>query len=175
MRLIITTKPGEEDLLVLKEESLTPEVLAKARELAMLISSEGHGSPMGDEVTARNPLHFIGICEDSSSAIVSCEEIYYLEAITRRIFAYLEENAPLQLKDVTIASLEEALGDHGFRRISRVMIANVNHLVGFRPLSNCRMLVEMDNGESLVVSRKYVMSLKRYLQERAAADAHRPG
>lgn len=169
MRLIVTTKPREEGLLVLKKDSLTPDVLAKARELIALIANEGHDPSSDDDATAQNTLHFIGTREDSSSAIVAYDDIYYIEAMSRRIFAYLAEGAPLQLRDVTIASLEETLRGHDFKRISRVMIANVNHLAGFKPLSNYRLLAEMDNGESLVVSRKYVMSLKRCLQEREAA------
>lgn len=165
LRLIITTKPKEEDLLVLKEESLTPDVLAKARELVTLIANAKHGPFADDDAATRNTPHFIGVREDFSSAIVACDDIYYIEAMSRRIFAYLAEGVPLQLKGVTIASLEGLLEGHGFRRVSRVMIANVNHLAGFRPLSNYRLLAEMDNGESLVVSRKYVMSLKHYLQE----------
>ena len=75
LRLIITTKPKEEDLLVLKEESLTPDVLAKARELVTLIANAKHGPFADDDATTRNTPHFIGVREDSSSAIVACDDI----------------------------------------------------------------------------------------------------
>gem|GEM_PF-5383786 len=75
MRLIITTKPREEGLLVLKKDSLTPDVLAKARELVTLIANAKHGPFADDDATTRNTPHFIGVREDSSSAIVACDDI----------------------------------------------------------------------------------------------------
>ena len=86
-------------------------------------------------------------------------EVYYLEIVDRKVFLYTE-------KDVfrINASMQEILNitaDSDLVRISRTCIMNTSHLTGIRQLKNSHLEAELDNGEKLIVSRKYLRDIKR--------------
>ena len=90
---------------------------------------------------------------------ISRSDVYYLEIVDRKAFLYTE-------KDVfrLDASMQEILNltvDSDLVRISRTCIMNTSHLTEIRQLKNSHLEATLDNGEKLIVSRKYLRDIKR--------------
>ena len=61
--------------------------------------------------------------------------------------------------------LEDNLMDLDFLRISRSAIVNFRHIQSIRPELGGRLLLTMENGEQVYVSRQYAASIKEKLRE----------
>ena len=90
---------------------------------------------------------------------IARSDVYYLEIVDRKAFLYTE-------KDVfrLDASMQEILNltvDSDLVRISRTCIMNTSHLTEIRQLKNSHLEATLDNGEKLIVSRKYLRDIKR--------------
>ena len=90
---------------------------------------------------------------------IARSDVYYLESVDRKAFLYTE-------KDVfrLDASMQEILNltiDSDLVRISRTCIMNTSHLTEIRQLKNSHLEATLDNGEKLIVSRKYLHDIKR--------------
>ena len=101
---------------------------------------------------------FSVISEDGQMRI-SRSDVYYLEIVDRKAFLYTEKDV-FRLN----ASMQEILdiaADSDLVRISRTCIMNTLHLTGIRQLKNSHLEAMLDNGEKLIVSRKYLRDIKR--------------
>ena len=90
---------------------------------------------------------------------IARSDVYYLEIVDRKAFLYTE-------KDVfrLDASMQQILNltiDSDLVRISRTCIMNTSHLTEIRQLKNSHLEATLDNGEKLIVSRKYLRDIKR--------------
>lgn len=90
---------------------------------------------------------------------IARSDVYYLEIVDRKAFLYTG-------KDVfrLDASMQEILNltvDSDLVRISRTCIMNTSHLTEIRQLKNSHLEATLDNGEKLIVSRKYLRDIKR--------------
>lgn len=69
--------------------------------------------------------------------------------------------------DGNLAELDADLRHTDFVRISRTCIMNVSHLKEIRQLQNSRLEAVLDNGEKLIVSRKYLKDIKNAFRREA--------
>ena len=89
---------------------------------------------------------------------IPLSEILYFEADSEQVFAYtLEEIYNVKLR---LYQVEEQARSAGIIRVSKSHLINVRKIESVRPALNSRMYVKMSNGEEVLVSRKYVRSLK---------------
>ncbi|PES12954.1 LytTR family DNA-binding domain-containing protein [Bacillus cereus] len=91
---------------------------------------------------------------------ISCSTIFYLEYLERKIFIYTKENI-FEIK-IPLYKLEHELPDY-FIRISKTVIINIHFLNKFSVKPNGNLEALLANGEKVIVSRKYVSSLKNGL------------
>ena len=101
---------------------------------------------------------FTAIAEDRQLR-VALSDVYYLENVERKIFLYTASD--VYRLDSSMADLEEITKDSDLVRISRTCIMNTSHLKAVRRLKNSHLEAELDNGEKLIVSRKYLHDIKR--------------
>ncbi|MBO5524894.1 MAG: LytTR family transcriptional regulator DNA-binding domain-containing protein [Roseburia sp.] len=94
----------------------------------------------------------IGMREGETRRIFP-NEIYYLEIVDRRCFAYLQEEV-WQL-ELSLKSFLEKYEVNGFVQIGKSVIANINKIERIVPDINMRMHLMLKNGEKLVVNRSY--------------------
>ncbi|MED1791010.1 LytTR family DNA-binding domain-containing protein [Brevibacillus laterosporus] len=86
--------------------------------------------------------------------------IFYLEYLERKVFIYTKENIFETKKP--LYKLEHDLPDN-FIRISKTIIINIHCLNKFSVKPNGNLEALLLNGEKVIVSRKYVASLKKTL------------
>ena len=93
--------------------------------------------------------------------ILEASKILYIDTVDKKTFFYTSKEVyetPLRLYE-----LEEQLISSDFFRASKSTIINFNQIQSWRPDFGGRMLVQMNNGENLNVSRQYVSTIKEKL------------
>ena len=99
------------------------------------------------------------VSSDDGLTRISISDVYYIENIDRKVFLYTKKdvyriNAPM-------SEIEELAKESDLVRISKICIMNTSHLAGIRQLKNSHLEATLDNGEKLIVSRRYLSEIKR--------------
>ena len=105
----------------------------------------------------RMNLSITGRLEDRA-VNVDADELYYFESVERKTFLYAKEQ--VYRYEGTLSDLEADLAGTDFVRISRTCIVNLSHLREIRQLQNSHLEAILDNGEKLIVFRKYLKDVK---------------
>ena len=81
-----------------------------------------------------------------------------------RLFIYTKEKV-YEVK-MKLYAFEEAYGSKQFFRCSRTTVVNLMRIDYLRPALNGRLCARLQNGEDIIISRKYVNSLREILKRR---------
>ncbi|MCR5101359.1 MAG: LytTR family transcriptional regulator DNA-binding domain-containing protein [Butyrivibrio sp.] len=100
--------------------------------------------------------------DDGEEIILSPEEIYYLDYVDRKLFAYTQ-NGVYRLMN-TLSSCEEMLWNYGFIRVSKSNLINIYKIKLLKPDMNMKVFAAFDNGERICINRSYKKSFNEYLQ-----------
>lgn len=92
---------------------------------------------------------------------ISLRDIFYLEAVERKVFVYLAKEV-YEIKH-RLFELEELLPEMRFFRISKSMIVNISKIRSLEPDQGRRLKIILENEEVLSVSRQYVKKFKEKL------------
>lgn len=101
--------------------------------------------------------------DDGEEVILDPREVYYLDHIDRKLFAYTKDGV-FRLMD-TLTSCEEMLWNYGFVRVSKSNLINVYKIKQLKPDMNMKVYASFDNGERICVNRSYKKSFNDYLQK----------
>ena len=101
--------------------------------------------------------------EDGEQILLSLEEIFYIDTVDKKTFAYLKEHV-YQIQG-SLTFLESALSKHGFCRIGKANIVNIQHIKKVKSEANMRLKVVLNNQEELVISRYYRKIFQNYLKK----------
>lgn len=112
---------------------------------------------------SRMDLAFTGRNADKSIQI-SISEIYYIENVERKLFLYTRDE--VYRFDGTMSDIESSIYNTGLVRISRTCIMNTDYLKEIRQIRNSHLEAVMDNGEKLIVSRKYLPDIKKIFKRK---------
>ena len=96
---------------------------------------------------------------DGKQMRISISDVYYLEKVDRKLFLYTRGD--VYRIDASMPEVERITEDSDLVRISRTCIMNTSPLTEIRQLKNSHLEATLDNGEKLIVSRKYLRDIKR--------------
>lgn len=100
------------------------------------------------------------ICKrNNSSYSIRVSEIYYIESVDNKTFAYTKEHC-FEVNHA-LYELESLLKDNQCIRISKSCILNIHYLKSVKALFNGKYEALLINDEKVIVSRKYVPNLKK--------------
>lgn len=99
--------------------------------------------------------------KDNKSFVLEFNDIYYIETVDDKVFIYLEND--VYEWSGKLYEIEGQLSGLHFQRISKQAIVNLKKIKCFASASNARILIELLNGEKLLVSRFHVPELKKIL------------
>lgn len=88
-------------------------------------------------------------------------QVLYAESVDHRTFLYGQDlvyESPLRLYE-----LEEHFAGEGFVRVAKAVVVNLDRVRSLRPDFGGRLILTMDNGETLFASRQYAGNVKRRL------------
>ena len=97
------------------------------------------------------------------SHLLDIRDILYIDTADKRTFLYTREK--VYESALRLYELEDNLMGLDFLRISRSAIVNFRHIQSIRPELGGRLLLTMENGEQVYVSRQYAASIKEKLRE----------
>lgn len=100
--------------------------------------------------------------DDGEEIILSPEEIYYLDYVDRKLFAYTQDGVYRLMN--TLSSCEEMLWNYGFIRVSKSNLINIYKIKLLKPDMNMKVFAAFDNGERICINRSYKKSFNEYLQ-----------
>lgn len=100
---------------------------------------------------------------ESSQRQVSIRDILYVEAIGENTFVYTQESV-FEIKK-RLYELEDELASYKFIRCSKSFLICLLKVNSIRPALNGRYLASMDNGEEVVISRKYAKVVRKTIME----------
>lgn len=139
---IEVAKPGEEDEIIVRCASLDERLLKVIQSLRT-----------EDQLT--------GYIEDKIVKL-PLKEIYYFEAVDNKVFAYTaKETFEIRKK---LYEIEQDYEQTDFLRISKSAIVNVSQIAYVKPIFNGRFEAKLKNDEKIIVSRQYVLSLKKKIR-----------
>lgn len=98
---------------------------------------------------------------DDKIVKLSPKDIYYFESVDNRVFAYAVKGVYEVHKK--LYEIEEEFSYTDFLRISKSAIVNVAKIAYIRPLLNGRFEAKLKNDEKIIISRQYVIELKKKL------------
>lgn len=100
---------------------------------------------------------------DGEKYFLKPSEIYYIEYVDSRTFAYTKDK--ICSIYYSLEKLEKVLVGQGFFRCSKSMILNINYVEKFKSSMGNRIIATLDNGENVIISRHYAKILRSYLKE----------
>lgn len=101
---------------------------------------------------------------DNKEQWINASNIYYFESVDKRTFVYEEEN--VYRTELRLYEALEKLESSGFVRISKSCILNIAYLKSVKSLPSSRIEAGLVNGEKLIITRKFIPSIKEALKRR---------
>ena len=95
--------------------------------------------------------------------LLDVKDILYIDTTDKKTFLYTEKT--VFESALRLYELEDALRELDFFRAGRSTIINFRRVQSIRPELGGRLLVTMDNGEQVYVSRQYAGELKEKLRD----------
>lgn len=96
--------------------------------------------------------------------LLDVNEIYYIELVDKQTFIYTKKDC--YESSLWLYQLEEKLGSH-FVRANKSTLFNMNHIESLKADIGSRIMVYLDNGDQILVSRTYAKVFKKKLEGEA--------
>ena len=100
---------------------------------------------------------------EGESYLLDAKDILYIDTADKRTFLYTRE--AVYESTLRLYELEEGLGGLEFLRSSRSALVNFRRVQSIRPELGGRLLVTLESGERLYVSRQYAAAWREKLRE----------
>ncbi len=101
---------------------------------------------------------------DGKTVSIDISDIYYIENVERKIFLYSRND--VYRYDGSMADIDSSIAETDLVRISRTCFMNVSHLKEIMQIKNSHLEAVLDNGEKLIVSRKYLKDIKKIFRRK---------
>ena len=143
MKIDIQQISAGEDSVTIRYKSLSPEI---KRIIGILEKTE-------DKLWGKT---------DAGTISIGLHDLLYLESVDDKLFAYTGKQV-LRI-DGSLNSFMTGVGDESFFRCSKSMVINVDRVKALKSLSSNRIDVTMENGEHIIISRRYASDFRRLLK-----------
>ena len=100
---------------------------------------------------------------DGEQHLLDVKDVLYIDTADKRTFLYT--GTAVYESALRLYELENNLKELDFLRVGRSAIVNFRKIRSIRPELGGRLLVTMDNGEQVYVSRQYAGEMKEKLRE----------
>ena len=99
--------------------------------------------------------------KEQETYILDVAKIMYIEAVERRTFVYTKDDCfESKLK---LYEMEQRLEESGFFRASKSCLVQIKRIKSLKADMDRKLILTLENGEKLIVSRQYADDLKRRL------------
>ncbi len=99
---------------------------------------------------------------ESGQRLLTPSETLYLESVDNAVYVYTDSE--VLRTQLTLAAAEETFAEDGFFRCSKSMVVNIMRISHLKSIPGSRAEVTLDNGERVIISRRYLKELRRVLK-----------
>ena len=100
---------------------------------------------------------------EKEAVYVDLKDILYFESVDSKTFIYTKER--VLTAELRLYEIEKRLSEKNFFRCSKSVVVNIGKIVRLKPEISRNIIATLDNGEAVVISRRYVSELKRIIGE----------
>lgn len=104
----------------------------------------------------------LGAVWEGDIIMISPESILYLESVDGAVWAYLSDKV-CRVSE-SLGTLAAAWSQRGFFRCSKSMVINIYRIERLKSEAGNRIRAYMDNGEQVMISRRYAKQLREILK-----------
>lgn len=105
----------------------------------------------------------IGYKQTKEKASVRVEDIFYFETVDGMVFAYTVDSV-YEIKG-RLYQVEEKVKRRNICRASKTMLVNAEHITSVRTALNGRLYARMENGEEILITRRYAKEIEDCFME----------
>ena len=98
---------------------------------------------------------------EKEAVYVDLKDILYFESVDSKTFIYTKER--VLTAELRLYEIEKRLSEKNFFRCSKSVVVNIGKIVRLKPEISRNIIATLDNGEAVVISRRYVSELKRMI------------
>jgi DNA-binding LytR/AlgR family response regulator len=142
MKILVEHRPGDENKVILRCETLDDEMLEA---LALLKERSA-------KITAY---------KNGETFMLPPDSVYYMDAVDNKTFVYTKED--VYETPNSLSELESHYQNAGFVRIGKSQVVNLRHIEKLKSLPDRRIEVTLGSSERLIVSRHYRQVLQAKL------------
>ena len=102
------------------------------------------------------------VVKEDKKILIKPSDVLYLESVDNAVYLYTE--GEVGKTSLTLATAESMYAEEGFFRCSKSMVINIYHISYLKSIPGNRVDVTMDNGEHVIISRRYVKTLRSILK-----------
>lgn len=100
--------------------------------------------------------------KEGQQFFINIHKVIYLESVDGMTYLYTDED--VYKVNLTLAQFELLYMQEGFFRCSKSMVINIYRINRLKSMSSNRIDVTMDNGEHVIISRRYAKELRSILR-----------
>lgn len=100
--------------------------------------------------------------KDGQQFVLKPYDVIYLESVDGTAYIYTDKE--VYRSDLTLLAAERAYADEGYFRCSKSMVINIYRIQKLQSMPGNRIDVTMDNGEHVVISRRYAKEFRDILR-----------
>ncbi|MGT2907840.1 LytTR family DNA-binding domain-containing protein [Streptococcus dentiloxodontae] len=100
---------------------------------------------------------------ETGHTYIKVDEVLYAESVDGRTFLYTADG--LYQVSRSLKDLASCYASHGFFRCAKSMVVNIYKIQSFKSQAYGRIEATLENGEHVLISRKYANKLRQVLQE----------
>lgn len=98
---------------------------------------------------------------DGETYLLDAQIILYVEVVDKKVFIYTSDK--IYETNLKLYELEAQLADVGFFRMNKSTLVNLKHVSALKAEFDRRIIVTLNNGEKLIVSRQFAEGFKKRL------------
>ncbi|WP_019779328.1 LytTR family DNA-binding domain-containing protein [Streptococcus sobrinus] len=103
------------------------------------------------------------VSNQGENSYLFLDEILYFETVDGKTFAY-SRDAVYEVGQ-TLKNLAASYSNKGFFRVAKSLLVNIYRIASFKSQSFGRIEASLDNGEVVIISRRYASQLRQVLEE----------
>ncbi len=100
--------------------------------------------------------------KEGQQFFINIHKVIYLESVDGMTYLYTDED--VYKVNLTLAQFELLYMQEGFFRCSKSMVINIYRINRLKSMPSNRIDVTMDNGEHVIISRRYAKELRSILR-----------
>lgn len=105
----------------------------------------------------------LSVIKDGQQVFINISDVIYLESVDGVTFLYTQDE--VYRTALTLALFGTMYADAGFFRCSKATVINIYRISRLKSMPGSRIDAAMDNGEHIIISRRYAKELRSALKE----------